>query len=120
VTRYTVYVTPTAWDEVKDLPGNIRQRVRRAITSLEDEPRPAESKALVNPHQEANTAHRQVPGASVADEQSKPARELRRIRLERWRIVYAITEVDQAVDVLTVRKRPPYDYGDLERLLAEI
>ncbi|MDW8389037.1 MAG: hypothetical protein RMK84_02835 [Oscillochloridaceae bacterium] len=43
---------------------------------------------------------------------------MRRIRLERWRIVYAITEADQAIDVLTVRKRPPYDYGDLEQLLA--
>jgi mRNA interferase RelE/StbE len=56
----------------------------------------------------------------VAGELREPARELRRIRLERWRIVYAITEVDRAIDVLTVRKRPPYDYGDLERLLADI
>ena len=46
--------------------------------------------------------------------------ELRRLRIERWRIVYAITEAELYVDVLAVRKRPPYDYGDLERLLAEL
>ena len=46
--------------------------------------------------------------------------ELRRLRLDKWRVVYAITEEDQAVDVVAVRKRPPYDYGDLETLLADL
>jgi mRNA interferase RelE/StbE len=119
VSAYTIYVTPTAWDEVKALPGHIRQRVRRAITALADAPRPSESKALVHPIQEAVTSAR-APAASTADEPVEPVRELRRIRLERWRIVYAVTETDQAIDVLPVRKRPPYDYGDLERLLAEL
>jgi mRNA interferase RelE/StbE len=114
VSRYTVYVTPNAWDEVKDIPGHIRQRVRRAIAALADEPRPVESKALVRPNQEDLTNTQVLPAPT------EPARELRRIRLERWRIVYAITETDQAVDVLAVRKRPPYDYGDLELLLAAI
>jgi mRNA interferase RelE/StbE len=119
VSSYTVYVTPTAWDEVQDLPGHIRQRVRRAIAALAGEPRPTESRALVLPIQaDATTA--KAPAASIENEPSEPGRELRRIQLDRWRIVYAITETDQAIDVLTVRKRPPYDYGDLERLLAEI
>jgi mRNA interferase RelE/StbE len=119
VSRYTVYITPTAWDEVKDLPGHIRQRVRRAIATLADEPRPAESKTLAHPVPEdvANATARATPDE---DESSEPVRELRRIRLDRWRIVYAITKTDQVIDVLTVRKRPPYDYGDLERLLAAI
>jgi mRNA interferase RelE/StbE len=43
--------------------------------------------------------------------------ELYRLRLDRWRTVYGITEGDKAVDVLAVRKRPPY--GDLEELIAE-
>jgi len=34
--------------------------------------------------------------------------------------VDAIHEDDKIVDVLAVRKRPPYDYGDLESLLTEI
>jgi hypothetical protein len=33
--------------------------------------------------------------------------------------VYALTEVEQVVDVLAVRKRPPYDYGDLSALLGD-
>ncbi len=52
-----VYIRPEAWREIKELPGHLRQRVRRA-----------------------NDEH--------------------------------------AVDVLGVRKRPPYDYGDLTALLA--
>ncbi len=100
VSRYTVYVTPQALREIKGLPGHIRQRVKRAIDGLEDEPRPANSREIRAPE------HLTV--------------ELRRIRLDRWRIVYAISEDDKFVDVLAVRKRPPYDYGDLEALLAEI
>ena len=42
-----------------------------------------------------------------------------RLRLDRWRIVYGIMEEDKGVDVLAVRKRPPYDYGDLEELIVE-
>lgn len=33
--------------------------------------------------------------------------------------MYVITETERIVDVLAVRKRPPYDYGDLEALLSE-
>jgi mRNA interferase RelE/StbE len=98
VRRYTVYVTAAAWKEIKDLPGQIRQRVRKAVGALAEKPRPAKSKAL------------DVPGLHS---------EIRRLRLDRWRIVYAITEPDDAVDVLAVRKRPPYDYGDLESLLKD-
>ncbi len=119
MSSYTVYVTPTAWDEVQELPGHMRQRVRRAIAGLADEPRPAESKALVRPIQE-EALEAQDTAASAEDQPYEPAHELRRIRLDRWRIVYAITETDQAIDVVAVRKRPPYDYGDLEHLLAEI
>jgi mRNA interferase RelE/StbE len=98
VSPYTVYVTPAAWKEIKSLPGRIRQRVRRAVDTLADDPRPAKSKALA------------VDGLSC---------EIRRLRLDAWRVLYAITEADQLVDVLAVRKRPPYDYGDLESLLKD-
>ena len=98
MSRYKVYVVPNAWKEIKDLPGNVRQRVRRTIDALAQDPRPPRSKAL------------DAPGFTV---------ELRRFRLDRRRIVYAITEADETVDVLAVRKRPPYDYGDLERLVED-
>jgi mRNA interferase RelE/StbE len=95
---YKVYVTPAAWKEIKNLPGRMRQRVRNAVGAFAENPRPAKSKAL------------EAPGVLS---------EVRRLRLDRWRIVYAITEAAEAVDVLAVRKRPPYDYGDLTALLKD-
>jgi mRNA interferase RelE/StbE len=99
VSGYTVYIVPRTWKEMKNLPGNIRQRVKRAVDALSDNPRPSKSKAL------------DVPDFEL---------ELRRLRLDSWRVVYTITDDDKIIDVLTVRKRPPYDYGDLEELLKEI
>ena len=40
--------------------------------------------------------------------------------MDNWRIVYSITESEQVIDVLAVRRRPPYDYGDLTALLEEL
>jgi mRNA interferase RelE/StbE len=98
VSRYTVYVTPAALSEIKELPGHVRQRVRRAVAGFAENPRPPKSKAL------------NVSALAV---------ELRRLQLDRWRVVYAITEEDGVVDVFAVRKRPPYDYGDLSDLLKD-
>ena len=99
MSRYTVYVIPRTWKEIKNLPGNMRQRVKRAVEALADNPRPSKSKEL------------NVPDLEY---------ELRRLRLDRWRIVYLVTEADKTVDVLALCKRPPYDYGDLEKLLEEV
>jgi len=99
VSRYAVYITPEAWAELKDLPGHMRQRVKRAIHELAETPRPTHSQELSTPELK---------------------HELRRLRIEKWRVVYAVTETNQAVDVLAIRKRPPYDYGDLEQLSEEI
>ena len=98
MSRYTVYVIPRAWQEIEDLPGHISQRDRRAVDGLADNPHPPKSRRL--------KCERITP-------------KLYRLRLDRWRIVYGITKEDKAVDVLAVRKRPPYDYGDLEDLIAE-
>ena len=99
MSRYTVYITPNTFQEIKSLPGNIKQRVRQAIRELADNPRPANSKML-----------------DVPDFESQ----LWRLRIDNWRIVYAISEVDSIVDVLTVRKRPPYDYEDLQRFIEHL
>ncbi len=95
---YTVYVIPRAWQEIKVLPGHMRQRVKRAVDALANNPHPPQSKRLKTPDLEC---------------------ELYRLRLGRWRIVYAVNTDDKIIDVLAVRKRPPYDYGDLGQLLAE-
>ena len=99
MSAYTVYVTPAALREIKDLPGHVRQRVRRALDAFADNPRPPGSKKLDLPELDCN---------------------LWRLRLDKWRIVYAISEAEKAVDVLAIRKRPPYDYGDLGKLLSEM
>jgi mRNA-degrading endonuclease RelE of RelBE toxin-antitoxin system len=98
VKPYTVYITPDAWAEIKDLPGNMRHRVKQAIDLLVANPRPAGSRALRSP---------------------EAAYLLYRLRLDRWRIVYAINDADQMIDVLAVKKRPPYDYGDLGEMLEQ-
>ncbi|MFN8458990.1 MAG: hypothetical protein U0401_30795 [Anaerolineae bacterium] len=46
--------------------------------------------------------------------------EPRRLRLEEWRIVYAIIEDIKLTAIVAVRKRPPYDYTDLADLFADI
>ena len=99
MSRFTVYVPPDALREIKDLPGHMRQRVRRAVDGLASDPRPSRSTRLVAADVEA---------------------EIRRLRLDRWRIISALGEDSRTVDVLAVRKRPPYDYGDLEGLLAHL
>jgi len=99
VSDYKVYVTPTAFKEIKSLPGHLRQRIRRAIGDLAATPRPPQSKELNLPDAE---------------------KEIRRLRLDKWRVLYAVSDSELTVDVFAVRKRPPYDYGDLEALLQDI
>ena len=78
----------------------MRQRVRRAIDALADQPYPSQSKRLEFPDNLDNS--------------------LCRLRLDKWRIVYLVADADHTVDILAVRKRPPYDYGDLQGLLAQL
>lgn len=99
MSRYTIYITPETLQSIKNLPGNMRQRIKRAIQSFAEEPRPDQSKRL-----------------NLADFDQ----ELWRLRLDNWRIVYAISETEKIIDVLAVRKRPPYDYGDLQTLLEQL
>jgi mRNA interferase RelE/StbE len=72
--------------------------VKKAIDGFGEEPRPSKSKEL-----------------DLTDFES----EVRRLRLETWRIVFVVDDEKETVDVLAVRKRPPYDYGDLAKLLED-
>ena len=49
---YTVYITPLARMEIKALPGNVRQRVKRAIDALAGNPHPTKSLVLDAPESE--------------------------------------------------------------------
>ena len=99
MTRYVVYVTPTAWEEMRSLPGSVRQRVRKAVDALAYDPHPPRSVRLDVPDS---------PG------------EVRRLRLDRWRIVYTVDERTRTLDVLAVHRRPPYDCGDLASLIKGV
>lgn len=97
--NYQIDISPTAQKTIRNLPGNVRQRVRRLIQSLAQMPRPPRSQPLDFP---------------------LPFAEPRRIRLEQWRIVYAVIETDiNLVAIVAIRKRPPYGYTDLDELFAE-
>lgn len=104
--RYKVWVRPAVHSARKRLPGHVRQRIKRTIDDLSQTPRPAKSRVLRL--------------SAEVDSSIKSEWEVRRIRLEDWRVVYAINETWQEIAVLTVQRRPPYDYEDLEILLSEL
>lgn len=97
--RYDLLIEPTAHEQRKRLPGYVRQRIKRAIDDLARDPRPHYSRDL-------DTIGLDVPENI----------EMRRIRIDRWRIIYAVNDVEKWVWVWGVRKRPPYDYEDLAEL----
>jgi len=99
MSKYTIYVRPQALKEAKRLPGNVRQRVKRVLDDLESAPRPPRGKRLKT---------------------TNPALEVWRVKLDDWRVIYSIQEELQQVQVLAIRQRPPYDYGDLDELLKEL
>jgi mRNA interferase RelE/StbE len=96
---YRVWIDAPAIAETKATPGHVRQRLKRAMRELGDDPRPDDSKAL------------DWPTGNF---------EPRRIKLRNWRIVYAVDDDSRWVWVLAVRRRPPYDYGDLDALLRRV
>jgi hypothetical protein len=74
----------------------MRQRIRRIVDALAKAPRPPESRIL-------DTADLDLPSSI----------EIRRVRLEHWRIVYAVRDDEHWVWVLGLYRRPPYDYANL-------
>jgi mRNA interferase RelE/StbE len=95
--RFQVWIHDDAKADIGELPGHMRQRIRRAIRELDDEPRPHYSQELRAPE--------------------KTSLEVRRLRLEHWRVIYVVDEEWSEIGVLAVRRRPPYDYSDLSELL---
>lgn len=100
---YAIWLRPAVHTARSKLPGHVRQRIVRLIDALADEPRPARSRALALPV---------TPAA--------PDWEPRRVRMDDWRVVYAVNDAMRLVAVLDVRRRPPYDYDDLDSLIAEL
>ena len=72
------------------------------ITDLGFNPRPTHSKIL------------------QLDQENLDIWEVRRLRIEQWRVIYAIDEECKQIVVLAIRKRPPYNYQDLQKLLETL
>lgn len=104
--RYKVWVQPRVHAVRTRLPGDVRQRIRRAIDDLAQDARPPASNTLTLPD---------AVSAGIRTEW-----EARRIKLDDWRIVYAVSETWHEIAVLSIRQRPPYDYDDLADLFAEL
>lgn len=100
---YQVEVTSQVRKEIRRLPGNMRQRVIRTLRALGQEPRPHNSQPL-------DTAKAEI--------ELEPGAELCRIRIASWRVVYLVEEEWKLISVLAVRKRPPYQYNDLDELVG--
>jgi mRNA interferase RelE/StbE len=100
---YELLIEPEVHEARKHLPGYVRQQVKRALDGLADEPRPPKSRDL------------DVTGLDVP-----LGVELRRWRMDQWRILYAVNDDEGWVWALAVRRRPPYDYDDLNELVARL
>ena len=98
-----IIVEPEVHANRQTLPGHVRQHVHQAITALATAPRSQASRDL-------NTGDLDLP-AGV---------EIRRVRLNRWRIIYAVHDDEQWVSILGLQRRPPYDYSDLAELVARL
>ena len=99
---YHVEVASQARKEIRDLPGNMRQRMIRTLRALKQEPRPVNSRVL---------------DSDKAGIELRSGAELYRIRIASWRVVYLVENELRLISVLAVRKRPPYQYNDLEELI---
>ncbi len=97
---YDLFIEPEVHELRKALPGNVRQRLRRVLDGLIVAPRPANGRRLV-----------------LAEDETPAGVEIWRVRLDRWRIVYAVNDADRWVHVLGIYRRPPHDYGDLPDLI---
>lgn len=103
---FQLWMLPAVHNVRQRLPGDVRNRIAQLIEQLQVTPRPANSITL--------TLSDSVP------EQVRTEWEVRRIRIDDWRIIYAVNETWREIGVLTIRQRPPYDYSDLVQLLAEL
>lgn len=100
---YELFIEPDVHELRKQLPGNIRQRIKRIIDDFAANPRPTGSRRLV------------LPDAETLDEI-----EIWRFRLEQWRIVYAVNDTHQWVRIMSIRRRPPYNYQDIPDIIRRL
>ena len=88
---YRIEYSDRARSDLRRVPGNYRQRAKRLIASLADNPRPPKAKEL-----------RDNPNGY-------------RLWLDRWRVIYRVDDDLQVVFIAGVRpKKGPETYEDLQ------
>lgn len=100
---YSLFIEPEVHAARGKLPGHVRQRIRRAMEDLSQAPRPAGSRTL-------DISKLDLPSGI----------ELRRLRIEAWRLVYAVNDEEGWIWLLGVHQRPPYDYADLPDVIDKL
>lgn len=80
---YRIYIRPAALQEIKHLPGYMKQRVKRSIEELVHNPSPSDSKRL---NLSGHNAYR--------------------LRLDKWRILYVVREENQISEGYSVSRDP--------------
>jgi mRNA-degrading endonuclease RelE of RelBE toxin-antitoxin system len=100
MTSYSLYLLLRVLKEIDNLPGHVRQQVRRAVRQLPFNPEPPDSKRL--------------------DYVVKSDGEVRRLKFGSWPVIYVIDRDMKQVYVVGVRKRPPYQDDDLNGLMMQI
>lgn len=79
-----------ARDSIRKLPGNYRQRIRRLIESLAENPHPTNALEL-----------RDLPGRY-------------RIRIDNWRVIYRVDDTEILVLIIDIRlKTGPETYSNI-------
>ena len=103
ISAYRLWLEGEVHESRGDLPGKVQQRIKKLMDGLAIKPRPYISKTL-------DTSGLAVPMQI----------EIRRLRLENWRIIYAVNDTEKWVWVLAIRQRPPYNYEDLTELASRL
>ena len=101
---YRVEVTDRARKEIRSAPGHLRSRILEVLHLLEQNFNPPGSRQL---------------DLSKTDLPAMQDLSLGRARLDTWRIIYAVDTKESTVFVLGVRRRPPYQYEDLQQLIRQ-
>ncbi len=87
---YQLDITRQVRRQIDDLPGHMRQRIKREIASLSFDPRPDHSEELQG-----------------------PLRSLYKIKIDQYRIVYTVDDETAVVRVLKAGKKQTEFYDDL-------
>jgi mRNA interferase RelE/StbE len=102
---FRVEVTGDVRKELRNAPGHIRAQILEVLHALESSHNPPGSWQL---------------DLAALTQPLAPTMSLWRVRIGAWRVIYVADVQDQAIYVLALRHRPPYQYEDLDALIRQL